>query len=133
MICGAKFLLKSAIFSVLMGISMTLIGSVERVRQFIDEHPDALVLFYRPGCPYCKHVLPLFDAVHQRHEAAGDDIAFLKVDVTSGGSQLKSEFGFSTVPTFIYFKDGDEQVRHGSNDKRLKESDIETHLKRLYS
>lgn len=132
MISGVKFLIKSVLLCGMLSGVATLMGSAERVHQFINDHPDALVLFYRPGCPYCRHVMPLFDAVQQRHEAAEDGVAFLKVDVSSGGAQLKSEFGFSTVPTFIYFKDGNAEVRHGSNEKRLKEGDIEMRLQLLY-
>lgn len=105
---------------------------VAEVVQFLEEHENAVVLFYRPGCPYCRYVMPLFDAVQKKYEGAAGAPAFLKVDITSDSAALKAAFNFTTVPTFVYVKDGDEKLRHGSNNMKLKQSEIDANIQQLY-
>lgn len=102
--------------------------NVAGVQQFIQGHPNAIVLFYRPGCPYCSYVLPLFDTVEQKLQ--NSMIAFLKVDIGSFATEFKAVFQFSTVPTFIYFKNGQERFRHGSNNMKLQIADIEANIEK---
>lgn len=125
-----KTMIRRLCLSVLLVVPAMYAGPVENIRQFIAEYPDSLILLYRPGCPYCKYVLPLFDAVQSKY--GGKGIGFLKVDIAGADALLKVVFGFSTVPTFIYFKDGQERNRHGSNDKRLTQKDIEAIIQNLY-
>jgi thiol-disulfide isomerase/thioredoxin len=125
------------LFLTVFSLSLSSFGvnnSVNDVQRFIQKNPDSVILFYRPGCPYCQYVRPLFDAVSQKYRDRADSVVFLSVDVSSDPQGFKKSFGFSTVPTFIYTKDGAEQAqhRHGSDNKRLRQSDIETIIKKLY-
>ena len=102
--------------------------SAAAVQTFIQNNPDSVVLFYRSGCPYCQYVLPLFDAVEQ--ELQGSAIGFLKVEIKKNAAELKEAFQFSTVPTFIYYKGGQEKTRHGSNNKTLQKDEIEANIEK---
>ena len=124
------------------GIGLALIGAhvmgssypnVDSVNRFIQEHPRSVILFQRNGCPYCAHVRPLFDAVQEKYADRAGMVSFLSVDVIADPYNLKEAFNFATVPTFIYIKDGIEQtqLRHGSDNKRLKQSDIEKRIEAI--
>ena len=104
-------------------------ANVASVQRFIQNNPDSLILFYRPGCPYCHYVLPLFTAVQADFGTISLNVAFLKVDISTD-AHLKEAFGFHTVPTFIYYKNGIEQFRHGSNNKTLTIAQIEANIER---
>jgi thiol-disulfide isomerase/thioredoxin len=102
---------------------------VNEVRQFIAEHPNAIVKFYRPGCPYCDYVKPLYQASKSKYS---DKVAFLAVDI-SADPDLKREFGFATVPEFQYYKDGAKKRNHGSNNRQLTQADIDGIIEEIYS
>ena len=111
--------------------SNVLQGSVADVQQFIKQHPDSLILFYSPRCPYCRYVMPLFDAVYQQY-CSSKSCNMLKVDITTDNDDFGSAFDFSTVPAFIYYKKGTSADSHGSNNKTLSAKDIENRIKKLY-
>ena len=123
-----RVLLGSLVFVGGFSVSDCSAQNVADVQQFITEHPNSLVLFHRPGCPYCQYVMPLFDAAEVKHAVPGE-VEFLKVNITVDPA-LKGAFNFSTVPTFVYYKGGQERFRHGSNNKTLKLAEIEANIKK---
>ena len=102
---------------------------VEQVKKFLKEHPNAVIQFHRPSCPFCVYVAPLYKAAQEKY---ADHVAFLLVDITHDAKNLKNEFGFSTVPEFQYYKDGIKSHAHGSKSRTLKLSDIEALIQELY-
>lgn len=109
---------------------------VADVQRFIQEHPRSVILFHIQGCPYCAHVRPLFDAVREKYANRPDlTITFLSVNVAADAYNFRDIFNFSTVPMFIYIKDGIEQVqyRHGSDNKKLQQSTLEALIQAIYS
>jgi thiol-disulfide isomerase/thioredoxin len=126
--CGVVF---ASIGVQMMGSSYPSAADVQR---FIQEHPRSVILFQRNGCPYCAYVRPLFDAVRKKYADSPGLVAFLSVEVTADLYNLIKFFNFSTVPTFVYIKDGAEliQYRHGSDNKRLQQSDIEALIEAIY-
>lgn len=106
---------------------------VASVNQFIQKHPNSVIFFELKGCPYCAYVRPLFRDVVNKYYTS-DAVAFLAVEVSADAYNLKEAFDFSTVPKFMYFKNGKEVVdrRHGSDNKKLKQDYIEAIIQDLY-
>lgn len=130
-------ILPMALVAGLAGINTSIMStsypSAADVQRFIKEHPQSLILFQRHGCPYCAYARPIFEAVREKY-AHTTKVAFLSVEVTADAYNFRDVFNFTTIPTFMYIKHGIEQVqfRHGSDDKRLKQSDIESLIEAIY-
>ncbi len=80
-----------------------------------QQHPNLIVMFTKNQCPYCVYMKPIMQEVEGKF---GKDIKFLYVDIDQN-PQYVSQYGFSTVPHIIYFKDGKKLDAHGSDDKTI--------------
>lgn len=99
------------------------------VRATIQSHDNVIIQFMRPSCPYSAYLNPLFKQIQKSADQKG--IHSLLVDIT-GKDFYKKEYGFSTVPTVIYFRKGKEVFRHGSNDKRFGIADFKRAIAQSY-
>ncbi len=63
---------------------------------------SALVMFFSPGCPYCRQLLPVIDQLAP--EFAGR-VRIGKIDVDKNRT-IPSQFTVDGVPTLIFFKNG---------------------------
>jgi len=79
---------------------------------------NAIILFSKSACRYCSYIKPLFNQLANAFEQLG--IKFIIVDITSNQSFYRSRFNISTVPTVIYYKNGNVVSRHGSNNGKMK-------------
>ena len=72
---------------------------------FEDRIKDGLVLvdFYTPMCGPCRMMAPILGELQ--------NIKILKVDVSGDNKELAMKYGFSAVPTLIFFKGGTEVYR----------------------
>ena len=102
---------------------------VQEIQNCIDTNSFVIVKFYRPSCPYCKYVRPIYEAVTDKYSGS---VTFLAVDISDDSDVFKDAFSFSTVPTFIYFKDGRAMQSHGSKNRALTQNDVETIIQNLY-
>ena len=63
-------------------------------------------------------ISPKFDAFSNQY----DSIKFIKVDVDQG-EDICQEVGISCMPTFLFYKGGNQQGRlEGANEAKLKEN-----------
>lgn len=85
-----------------------------------------VVLFQKPSCPYCVYLKPKFEELKKANTSKG--ITFVEKMVTP---EAKSAFGFSTVPTVIYYKDGKEMRRHGSENKTITTAAMQKYVNEL--
>lgn len=94
-------------------------------KEKIAENKLVLVDFFATWCGPCKMVAPLLDAVSD--EFAGRALV-LKVDVDEE-QELAEEFGITSIPTVILFKDGEPiSTQVGAHQKDFYVDLIEMHL-----
>lgn len=102
---------------------------IQEIRDCIANHPNVVVKFHKPACPYCVYVKPLYEAVQNTYS---DTITFLDIDASKEPQAFKDAFGFSSFPTFIYFRDGKAVKSHGSNNMNLTQQEIEETIQKIY-
>ena len=64
-----------------------------------------IVDFFATWCGPCKMLAPVFEELSSEMEGK---VTFLKVDVDECG-YIAREYGISTIPTMMIFKDGENQ------------------------
>lgn len=79
-----------------------------------NQHDKLVVMFTKSACPYCDYLKPIMDDV--KESLADSDVKVMFVDINEN-PDVVSKYGFNTVPTVVYFKDGKEVDRHGSSNK----------------
>ena len=108
--------------------TMAHVAPATDIAHTISTQPNVIVLFMRPECPYCKFIDPIFNAIATRY---GSSIRCVKINVNENPS-AKDTYNFSSVPTVIYNKDGQEKLRHGSNNKTVTQEYMEQNIKTIY-
>jgi len=77
------------------------------ILETIKNNKKVLVDFYADWCGPCKKMLPVID---QLKTELSNDIEIIKVNIDEN-EDLAINFGVMSVPTFLFFKDGDEFER----------------------
>ncbi|MCD4779960.1 MAG: thioredoxin [Candidatus Omnitrophica bacterium] len=94
--------------------------------EVLGSEKPALVDFYTDWCGPCKMMAPIMD------ELAGQyigQVGIYKLDVSTN-TDIASQFGISSIPAFLFFKDGqvvDNIV--GAVPKEVVEEKIQSFLK----
>ena len=88
----------------------------------------AVVLFYKPSCPYCSYLDGKFRALAQQNK---DNAQFIMINIQQNDGMYKSAYGFSTVPTVVYFKNATRTASHGSDNKTITVQTMQTHVNHL--
>ena len=97
----------------------------EGFEKTMAENKLVLVDFFATWCGPCKMVSPLLDAISEEYAGKA---AVVKVDVDEE-QELAEEFGISSIPTVILFKDGEPIATHvGAHQKDFYAELIEMHL-----
>lgn len=93
------------------------IDDVEVFNSSIISARFVIVDFWATWCGPCKKIAPFVELMSEKY----DHILFLKVDADEM-SELSKEYNISSLPTFIFFKDGVivEELR-GANNIKLEE------------
>ena len=96
----------------------------------IQKHTQdkAVVLFYKPSCPYCVYLDGKFKALAQQNNR---NAQFIMIDIQQKDPLYKANFGFSTVPTVVYFKNGKQVTSHGSDNKTITVARMQTNVNLL--
>lgn len=89
-----------------------------------QQYPNLVVMFTKNSCPFCQYMYPI---MKQAEKEYGDRIKFLFVNVDEQ-PQYASQYGFSTVPQIVYFKDGQRLDMHGSGNKTMTVEDVENKI-----
>lgn len=74
----------------------------------INQSGVVLIEFYATWCPHCKRMMPVMEQVKELLEGS---VPVYQLDIDSE-SEAADKTEVETVPTFIIYKDGDEQWRH---------------------
>lgn len=74
----------------------------------INQAPVVLVEFFATWCPHCRKMAPVMEQIK---ELLGDETPVVQLDIDQNGA-VAQENGVDGVPTFIIYKNGQEQWRH---------------------
>lgn len=69
-----------------------------------DQVTDYILYFSAPWCGPCKHLRPIMEKLSDKYSDL--DIFYVDIDEAQN-SDLAVEFGIRSVPTVIYFEQGD--------------------------
>ena len=75
-------------------------------KDFIDQKELTIVDFFATWCPPCKMLAPIVEELAQ--EAEGYQIAKIDIDQAI---DIANEYGVMSIPTIIFYKDGQEIQR----------------------
>lgn len=91
----------------------------------INSSQVVLVEFFASWCPHCQKMMPI---ISQIKELLADKVNIYQFDVDEY-SDLASDNGADSVPTFIIYRNGEEQWREsGEIDGQVLLSKIESYL-----
>ena len=62
--------------------------------------------FYSDSCVPCKRISPVLSEIEKENE----DVKLVKININFDGD-VAGEYGVSSAPTLIFFKDGEEKSR----------------------
>lgn len=74
-------------------------------------------------------MLPVMSQIQREY---GNKINIIFIEISRNQTFYKTEYGFRTVPTIIYFKDGKEMARHGSNNKTVTVTFIKNNIAAIW-
>ena len=93
--------------------------------EVIKSSPVVLVEFFASWCPHCQRMMPI---VAQIKELLAGQVNVYQYDIDEN-SELASEVGADSIPTFIIYKDGKEVWREsGEMDGQVLLSKIESFI-----
>lgn len=93
--------------------------------EVINSSKVVLVEFFASWCPHCQRMMPI---VAQIKELLAGQVNVYQYDIDEN-SELASEVGADSIPTFIIYKDGQEVWREsGEMDGQVLLSKIEAFL-----
>ena len=76
--------------------------------EIITSAPVVLVEFYADWCPHCRRMMPVVKEAKCELEGRADVYQF-EIDANQ---ELAQQNDVETIPTFIVYKDGQEQWRY---------------------
>lgn len=93
--------------------------------ELIKSSPVVLVEFYASWCPHCQRMMPI---VAQIKELLAGQVNVYQFEIDQN-SELASQEGADSIPTFIIYKNGEEKWREsGEMDGQVLLAKIESYL-----
>lgn len=93
--------------------------------EVINSSKVVLVEFYASWCPHCQRMMPI---VAQLKELLAGSVNIYQYDIDKN-SELASEVGADSIPTFIVYRDGKEVWREsGEIDGQVLLSKVQSFL-----
>ncbi|MEM2856593.1 MAG: thioredoxin family protein [Candidatus Nitrosocaldaceae archaeon] len=89
------------------------------IDEFISKG-NVIALFYADWCPYCSAFKPIFESFKAKN------CNLIKVKLNEDENPLWDRFNITTIPTLIYFKDGNIIARRDARSGiGLSKADLE--------
>ena len=82
---------------------MKQITADEFKKEVLEAQVPVVADFFATWCGPCKMIMPILD---QLEEEFGEQVKFVKIDVDQAVTTA-SEYGIRSVPTLIFFKNGE--------------------------
>lgn len=79
----------------------------EILQRLMEDHGTILVEFYASWCPHCRRMMPVVDDVKALLDGRANVYQF---DIDENNA-LAEKLNVNSVPTFIVYRDGEEQWR----------------------
>ena len=96
------------------------------IQESIDTQPT-VVLFYKNYYTYCHFLRPLFHNIARTH----DQLTCIELEMSHNDRLYKQAYNFTTVPQVLYFNDGAERHRHGSNNRNKRVNQMDPHVRTI--
>ncbi len=104
---------------------MAFVFNDENAKQAIESGKPVVIDFWAEWCGPCKHIAPFVEELAQEFDGK---VLIGKYDVDEG-NDLAVDFGIRSIPTLLFFKNGELVNRHvGSTTKDDLKSKIEALL-----
>lgn len=94
-------------------MAVTRVESVEQFSQIIDDNPNVLMEFFATWCPHCQAFQPVLEAASTKLAQEGVVVAQTEIDQFSN---LANDFNVESIPTIIFFKNG-QQVERSTGER----------------
>ncbi len=91
---------------------------------------NVIVYFYTPTCPFCHYMTPIINTIQSKLDSS---VRLIKIDISSNKEGYKKAFGFSTVPTVVYYKDGNKVSSHGSDNRGMTAPKMASRINSTYN
>lgn len=95
-----------------------IVGNAENFEELISSSKITIVDFWAPWCGPCRTQLPILEKFASQNE----DVQVVKVNVDEN-SELAQKYSIRSIPTILYFKDGN--IHHKTmgvqKEEQLKE------------
>lgn len=93
-------------------------------KEIINSSEVVMVEFYASWCPHCQRMMPIVDQIK---ELVQDKVNIYQFDIDEY-AELAQKNGADSVPTFIIYKNGEEQWREsGEIEGQVLLSKIESY------
>jgi thiol-disulfide isomerase/thioredoxin len=106
------------------------IHTQQELMNLIKTEKNLIINFSKPNCPFCVYIDPIYKKAAQ---ACKEPVVFASVKILENPEWYKKEFGFTTVPTVVYYKDGKKQRSHGSENRGVTKEFILNIIAQLYT
>jgi thioredoxin 1 len=94
-------------------------------KEFVNGDKPLMVDFWAEWCGPCRMISPLVEELAQEYESK---IVIGKINVDEN-DELSGEFGIRSIPTLLFFKNGDVVDKHvGAASKSVIESKLKSLL-----
>jgi thiol-disulfide isomerase/thioredoxin len=102
---------------------------IQKKLKDLIKHGNVVVKFYRPGCRYCVYIDPILDTIKNKF---AHNVTFISVNLNEQTENYKATYDFEYVPTIVYFKDGKEVLRHGSESGTITAQEIKKNIRSAF-
>lgn len=101
--------------------------TVQAIEETIKSSPAVIVYLKKSTCKFCTYISPLIQQLQSTHP----EITFIEIDCSTSADIYKNHFNFRTFPTVIYYKNGQEILRHGSNNGTITLQQMRAYTKTI--
>jgi thioredoxin 1 len=100
-----------------------IVGNAENFEELISSDKITIVDFWASWCGPCRVQLPILETFASKNE----DIQVVKINVDEN-SELAQKYGIRSIPTILYFKNGNVQHKTVGVQKEEQLNEIKSNI-----